>query len=194
MSSPTSPRGTGAPSRYVVLLRGINVGGRNRVLMKDLRAAFEAEGFGQVTTYIQSGNVLLSASPDDGAIEARIETALATHLGMGLVVVARTHDELARIVGNAPDGFGASPETYHSDVVFLKEPLTSAAAITAVRRRDGVDEAWPGDGVLYFRRVSARRTQSRLSTIVAHPSYQQMTIRSWATTTTLLALLDEGSD
>ena len=56
--------------------------------------------------------------------------------------------------------------------------------------RDEVDQAWPGSGVLYFARLSARRTQSKMSSIVGTPEYQQMTIRSWATTTKLLALLD----
>ena len=57
--------------------------------------------------------------------------------------------------------------------------------------RDGVDQAWPGTGVLYFARLSARRTQSKMSSIVGTPEYKLMTIRSWKTTTKLLALLDE---
>ena len=60
-----------------------------------------------------------------------------------------------------------------------------------VELRDGVDRAWPGTGVLYFQRLSARRTASRMGRIVGTPEYQRMTIRSWTTTTTLLALLDE---
>jgi uncharacterized protein (DUF1697 family) len=60
-----------------------------------------------------------------------------------------------------------------------------------VRLRDGVDEAWSGDGVLYFQRLSARRTQSRMGAIVGTPEYRLMTIRSWATTTTLLTRLQE---
>ena len=60
--------------------------------------------------------------------------------------------------------------------------------------RDGVDRAWPGAGVIYFARLSARRTQSRMSRIVGTPEYQQMTIRSWSTTTKLLGLLDARED
>ena len=60
-----------------------------------------------------------------------------------------------------------------------------------VVERDGVDQAWAGTGVLYFARLSERRTQSRMSSIVGTPEYKQMTIRSWSTTTKLLALLDE---
>jgi uncharacterized protein (DUF1697 family) len=58
--------------------------------------------------------------------------------------------------------------------------------------RDGVDSAWAGRGVVYFQRLSARRTQSRMSKIVGTPEYSSMTIRNWRTTTKLLAMLDEG--
>ena len=55
---------------------------------------------------------------------------------------------------------------------------------------DGVDEAWPGTGVIYFARLGAQRTKSKMSAIVGTPQYQEMTIRSWATTTKLVVLLD----
>jgi uncharacterized protein (DUF1697 family) len=59
-----------------------------------------------------------------------------------------------------------------------------------VQLRDGVDQAWPGRGVVYFQRLSAKRTMSRMSRIVGTPEYANMTIRNWSTTTKLLALLD----
>lgn len=107
-----------------------------------------------------------------------------------LVVVVRSHQQLRAVVGEAPSGFGQQPGTYHSDVIFLKGPLTSRQAMRVVKQRDEVDQAWPGTGVVYFARLSERRTQSRMSSIVGTPEYQQMTIRSWATTTKLLGLLD----
>ena len=176
-------------SSYVALLRGINVGGRNKVAMRDLRAAFQADGYQSVATYIQSGNVLFTADATQNELETRIETMLERRLGVPLVVVVRGHHQLRRVVDRAPEGFGAAPDTYYSDVLFLKAPLTSAQAMRVVELRDGVDEAWRGSGVLYFQRLSSRRSQSRMSKIVGKPEYQQMTIRSWATTTKLLALL-----
>ena len=177
-------------TRFVVLLRGINVGGRNKVRMVDLRAAFECAGFESESTYIQSGNVLVTGPGSPTDLETDIEAMLRNHFGLSLVVVVRTHEQMRAVVRNAPDGFGAEPDTYFSDVVFLKAPLTSEQAMGVVRLREGVDEAWPGEGVLYFQRLGARRTQSRMSNIVGSPEYQQMTIRNWSTTTTLLALLD----
>ena len=179
-----------AVKRYVALLRGINVGGRNKVAMSDLREAFEGAGYGDVRTYIQSGNVLFESAGARRSMEDDLERLLERRFGVPLVVVARSHDQLRQIVLRAPDGFGAAPDQYHSDVVFLKAPLTARQAMNVVVLRDGVDQAWAGKGVVYFARVSAERTRSRMSKIVGTPEYQQMTIRSWATTTKLLALLD----
>jgi uncharacterized protein (DUF1697 family) len=174
--------------RYVALIRGINVGGRNKVAMADLRAALEEAGFDDVRTYIQSGNVLFRSGAPRASLEATIEAALERRFGVPLVVVVRSHAQLRSIVAKAPEGFGG-PD-HHCDVIFLRAPLTPRAAMAVVREREGVDRSWTGTGVLYVARLSARRTQSKMSSIVGTPAYAQMTIRSWATTTKLLALLD----
>jgi uncharacterized protein (DUF1697 family) len=179
--------------RYVALLRGINVGGRNKVAMSDLRAAFEGAGFQAVSTYIQSGNVLFESKQPHAKLEQSIERMLERRLGIPLVVVLRSHQQLRAVVTKAPARFGKQPRKYHSDAVFLKAPMTARKAMQAVELRDGVDRAWSGAGVIYFERVSARRTQSRLSRIASTPEYQLMTIRSWSTTTKLLELLDAGT-
>jgi uncharacterized protein (DUF1697 family) len=177
--------------RYVALLRGINVGGRNLVAMTALREAFEAAGFGAVSTYIQSGNVLFESDGPRGSLEDDLEAMLERRFGVPLVVVVRSHRQLRNVVEKAPAHFGQRPDTYHSDVIFLKAPLTSRQAMRVVAQREGVDQAWPGAGVVYFARLSERRTESRMSRIVGTPEYQQMTIRSWSTTTKLLGLLDD---
>jgi uncharacterized protein (DUF1697 family) len=110
---------------------------------------------------------------------------------MPIVVVVRSHVQLRNIVAKAPDGFGEQPDTYHSDVIFLKGDLSSKRAMNVVEVREGVDQAWPGTEVVYFARLSERRSQSRLSRIASTPEYQRMTIRSWSTTMKLLTLLDE---
>ena len=180
--------------RYVALLRGINVGGRNKVAMAALRQALEDGGYGAVRTYIQSGNVLFESAAARRSLEDDIERLLEARFTVPLVVVVRSHDQFRAVVHRAPDGFGVAPAKYHSDVLFLKAPLTAKQAMRVVALRDGVDQVWPGTGVLYFARLSAARTKSRMSAIVGTPEYQQMTIRSWTTTTKLLALLDEDRD
>lgn len=181
-----------AAKRHVALLRGVNVGGKNPVSMAELRAAFEADGHDEVSTYIQSGNVLFSSPRPAKELEVEIESMLEQRFGLPLVVVVRSHRQLRSIVERAPDGFGAEPHRCHSDVLFLRAPLTPRQAMAVVQLRDGVDRAWAGTGVLYFERLSERRTQSRMSRIVATAEYQRMTIRSWSTTTKLLGRLDRA--
>ena len=108
---------------------GINVGGRNKVAMADLRKAFEDGGYQAVRTYIQSGNVLFESGAARRSLEDDIERVLEARFGVPLVVVVRSHDQLRDVVDHAPDRFGAAPGTYHSDVVFLKAPLTAKQAM-----------------------------------------------------------------
>ncbi len=177
--------------RYVALLRGINVGGKNLISMADLRAEMERAGYAAVQTYIQSGNVLFESEAPRDDLEASIESLLHERLETSVLVVVRSHRQLANVVAAAPEGFGTDRETYLSDVVFLKAPLTATQAMRVVSLRDGVDRAWAGTGVLYFQRLAERSSQSRLSRLVGTPQYQRMTIRNWSTTTKLLAMLDE---
>lgn len=178
-----------ASKRYVALLRGINVGGRNRIAMPDLRDVFENEGYGEVSTYIQSGNVLFSSDVRRSSLEDDMEAILEQRLGVGVSVVVKSDVQMRNIVRKSPDGFGEQPDVYHSDVVFLKQPLTSDKALRVFDPREGVDQVWPGTGVLYFARLSERRSQSRLSKVASRPEYKLMTIRNWNTTTRLLELL-----
>src|SRR5688572_14340509 len=97
-------------TRYVALLRGINVGGKNIIKMTELKACFEAQGLRDVATYIQSGNVLFSA-PARGAdaLCRRVETTLAKTFAYRASVLLRSREELAAIVQRAPRGFGSAP-------------------------------------------------------------------------------------
>jgi uncharacterized protein (DUF1697 family) len=161
--------------------------------MADLRDSFTAQGYYGVRTYIQSGNVLFEASEDSPTLETDIEGMIARRFGVDLVVVVLSHEQMRDVVRHAPGGFGADPEKFHSDVVFLKAPLTASQAMGVVALREGVDQVWAGQGVLYFARLSARRTQSKMSRIGGTPEYQLMTIRNWNTTIKLLDLLDRST-
>lgn len=180
--------------RYVALLRGINVGGRNLIPMADLRATVETLGATDVSTYIQSGNVLFDGGSDAPATWTdRLEAALSARFGYAASVILRSHHELRRVVDGAPPDFGREPERYREDVLFLKAPLDAATALAQVPTREGVDRVVAGEGVLYFSRLAERAAQSRMSRIVGLPIYRQMTIRNWRTTTTLLRLLDDAA-
>src|SRR5690349_17208949 len=97
-------------TEYLALLRGINVGGRNVIKMADLRACFEKNGFSDVATYIQSGNVLFGA--DDGSVarlSARVEGMLSDAFGYQASVVLRSRAQMHATVHGAPRGFGGDP-------------------------------------------------------------------------------------
>jgi len=179
---------------YVALLRGINVGGKNPIKMPALKAAFEEDGFEDVATYIQSGNVLFTA-PGARTTELtdRIETLLAEAFDYVPTVVVRNRTQMRAIVNRTPMGFGTEPAKYRYDVVFLKEPLTAKVAVKSLELKPGVDEAYAGTGVLYLSRLDARATQSRLNKIASSPIYPSVTIRNWNTTTKLLSLMDDRS-
>lgn len=178
-------------NQHLVLLRGINVGGKNIIKMVDLKASFEEMGFVNVRTYIQSGNVLLEADEKDkAALTTKIESGLSRRFNFVAKVVVISQKELATIIRTAPEGFGKEEKKFRYDVIFLKEPLTPKTAMESVKVHEGVDAARAGKQALYFSRLISRASQSYLTKIIGMPVYQNMTIRNWNTTTKLLALME----
>ena len=176
--------------QYLTLLRGINVGGSNIIKMTDLKSCFEKMGFDDVTTFIQSGNVLFkTAEKDKTKLTDKIEQELSERFSYSSRIVLVSSKQLDKVVNEAPAGYGMEPEKYRYDVIFVKDPLTPAELITRISTRDGVDSAWAGESVLYFSRLIARASQSHLSRIITIPEYQYITVRNWNTTTRLLALM-----
>lgn len=169
--------------KYLILLRGVNVGGQNKVSMADFKTSLENAGFYDVQTYINSGNAVVSTD-NLGATEteAVIEKLLPVK------VLALGTDELQKIVAEAPVGFGLEPDKYHYDVIF-PIGITSQQIMDVTQVNPGVDDALVGNGVVYYRRLSAERTKSRLRYIIDTPVYKSLTIRNWNTTTKLLELL-----
>lgn len=178
---------------YVILLRGINVGGKNKVPMADLKKCLEELGFSNVSTYIASGNVILDSDKSSDEIRAEIEAVLPQRFQLDselIKVLVLTRDQLQAVIDNKPEGFGEEPEKYHSDAIFLID-IDAAEVMPVFNPREGVDKVWQGDGVIYSQRLSAERAKSRLNIIAATPQYKSMTIRSWSTTTKLLEILNK---
>jgi uncharacterized protein (DUF1697 family) len=177
---------------YVILLRGINVGGKNKISMAELKLFLEELGFTHVTTYIQSGNVILRSPLSAEAIQTLIEEGLPKRFQLDssiIRILALTKDQLQSIITDRPKGFGDQPNEYHSDVVFLMG-ISPEDAMKVFDPREGVDQVWAGEGVVYSQRLSALRTKSRLNKVMSSPLYKSMTIRNWNTTTKLLAMLE----
>jgi uncharacterized protein (DUF1697 family) len=181
------------PKRYVALLRGINVGGRNLIKMTALAAVFKELGFADVATYIQSGNVLFSATASDpDRLEKEIEEALSKKFEYESRLVAVSRDQLKAAIQGAPKGFGRDPVKFRYDVIFLKRPLTAAEAIKRIPVEEGVDTPGTANEVLYFSRLAEKAAQSRLPRVTQLPEYRYMTIRNWNTVTKLLSLMEAG--
>ena len=87
---------------YVALLRAINVGGTGKLPMTELRAVCEELGYGDVKTYIQSGNVVFTSKLSEAKVKAALEKALAQRMGKPVAVLVRTHDELAATLAKNP--------------------------------------------------------------------------------------------
>jgi uncharacterized protein (DUF1697 family) len=177
--------------RYVVLLRGINVGGKNKIPMAALKECLGDLGFTNVSTYIASGNVILESDKSADEIKTQIESTLpkSFKLDSELVkVLVLSQSQLQAVIDSKPKGFGEQPDKYHSDAIFLlgSDPTEAMAVFNP---KEGVDEIWLGNGVIYSQRLSTERTKSRLNSIVGTPAYKSMTIRNWNTTTKLLELI-----
>lgn len=179
-------------SAYVALLRGINVGGRNPISMPDLAECFRAAGYEDVRTHLQSGNVLFASGSRSGVeLEDALERMLQQQFGVPIPTVVRSRDELHATVASAPADHGSTHR--RSDVFFLKHPLTAATVMAQMPElREGVDSIAPGPGALYFSRSAAQARKTRITRLMSMPVFQQMTVRSWRTTTRLLELLDQS--
>ena len=177
--------------KFVALLRGINVGGKNKVPMAELRSCLEELGCKNVQTYIASGNVIFESKKSAATLTDEIQQALPKKFKLDselITILVLSEEQLKKVIHQAPKGFGTEPGKYHSDAIFLMG-ISAEEAFKAFNPREGVDKIWQGDLAIYSQRLSAQRTKSRLSKIMSSPLYKQMTIRNWATTIKLLELL-----
>ena len=180
-------------STYLLLLRGINVGGKNKVPMADLRNCLEDLGFSRVVTYIASGNVIVESDKRPDEIQSQTEAMLTQKFKLDsqlIKVLVLSQAQLQSVIDNKPAGFGEQPEKYYSDAIFLMG-IDTAQALAVFDPREGVDKVWPGNGVIYSQRLGSQRTKSRLGKIVGTPPYKSMTIRNWNTTMALSKMLKE---
>jgi len=189
---------------HVALLRGINVGGRNKVPMADLREVVTSLGHTGVSTYIQSGNVLFStAEEDNAALAAALESAIEDRFGIWSSVVVLTRDELAQVLAANPYPDEPNPRMVH--VVFLNaEPPGDllgriSAAESAVAAKGSRDTVQPAGQVLFLHTPDGFGTSELAQTvfkIITPPAKGKKhglaaTARNLATATTLLSLCDQ---
>jgi uncharacterized protein (DUF1697 family) len=190
---------------HVALLRGINIGGRNKVPMAELRQVVTSLGHTGVTTYIQSGNVLFStASTSTTELASALESAITGAFGIQASVVVVTRDELAGVLKDNPHPDEPNPKLVH--VVFLsagppKDLLDRIAAAESAAAAKGARDTVTAIGHALFLHTPDGYGNSELAQalfrVISAPGKQKKaeslaaTARNWATATKLLSLCDE---
>jgi uncharacterized protein (DUF1697 family) len=126
-----------SPTRYVCLLRGINLGKTRQVDMTRLRALLTARGHGEVRTHLRSGNVVLVSASREAELAADLSSAIGQEFGFDVPVVVRTGEELAAVVADDPFATVATDPARHL-VTFMTEPPEPARidALPAAERGD----------------------------------------------------------
>lgn len=174
----------------MVLLRGVNLGARNRISMPALRELLTAEGFERVSTYLQSGNIVLSSDAAPAELARECKRLLASAFGLDLAVLVRTRDELAQVVERNPLADVASdPKRYQ--VSFLADEL-DARAVEELAQLAVEGERLVAIGRELYAWHPHGIARSRLWTRLASPRLPVVSsARNWSTVTSLLELADE---
>ena len=179
-------------SRYVVLLRGVNVGKGNRVPMAEFRAALESLGHRQVRTLLNSGNaVFSSASRSAGKLASAIAKAVEERFGVATPVIVKSAAELEAIVKNNPF---PPPESEHSRflVAFALDPtklqeLRGLSSLLQPGERFAVNEH------AAYLRCAGGLLESKVGEAILGRAGRSVTTRNWATVLKLLSLAREGA-
>lgn len=173
-----------SPFRYVVLLRAVNLGPVNKLPMAELRRVCIEAGGGDVQTYIQSGNVVLSSTLDEPSLKATLEAAIAAESGLATDVIIRTAAEMARVVDLLPYP-DADPTHLHVGFAAAPPSAEAQAAIAAIDLAPEEVTVVGRDIYLYLPNGTGR---SKVPGQMGRRLGQPVTVRNWRTVTTLRAM------
>ena len=111
--------------RYIALLRGINISGKNRIPMAELKKGFEDLSFQNVKTYLNSGNVIFSNGEEDNqALKSIIEQMIKERFGLQIPVYVITKEKLEDILDHAPEWWGKGDREIYDNLIFILPPAT----------------------------------------------------------------------
>jgi uncharacterized protein (DUF1697 family) len=182
-------------TRYAALLRGINLGGRNKVAMADLRQLAAALGHAEVATYIQSGNLVFSSDEEDAiALADALEAEIARSLGVRSAVVVLSRAGIAQVIADNPFPQESDPKALHA--VFHREPISAeriaavAAAEEKARAKGSRDQAAVVGATLFMRTPDGLGRSELAAQLARSVTKTEGTARNWATVNRLLAMLD----
>ena len=162
---------------YIALLRGINVGNSVKINMKELKTLFEQCGFSNVSTYINSGNVIFKSHDKKSSITENIEKALHITTGNEVKVLVKTKSEMVKIVNGIP-GDWQNNDDQKTDVAYLFESIDNKNIINELPIKKEYIQVIYVKGALIWNVRRKDYNKSRLNKIISHKVYKDMTIRN----------------
>ena len=178
-------------AKFLSLLRGINVGGKNVIAKDDLRACFEELGFESVRTYIQSGNILFRSSETGIAkLTEAIEAGLSTRFSYAAQAVVLPERKYRSAVEAAPRFWGQAPDAKHHALFTLRGTTPKSVLTRLPEPKADIDRVAVGPGVIFWSVDRTRQTRSSFMRVPEKTAYKQLTIRNHNTVFKLLELFD----
>jgi uncharacterized protein (DUF1697 family) len=174
--------------RYVALLRGINVGGKSIVRMADLKECVEELGYGDISTFIASGNVLFESAKDAAKLELELERALERRFELPITVVVRSRAEVGRVVKAIPPSWVGN-DGLRVNVAFLRRKLDGRKLARELEPKEGVDELVATKAALIWATRRDALARSGMQKLVGGAAYKDLTVRNLNTTLKLQELL-----
>jgi uncharacterized protein (DUF1697 family) len=176
-------------SVYVALLRGVNVGGKNMVSMKSLKGGFEKSGFSEVSTYINSGNVIFkSKEGDPRKLERKIERLLSKEYQLECKVAVRSFAEMASLVEGLPSNWGGDSR-WRYNVMFLRHTVDSEGVLDGLHPKPDIEDVVYRPGALLWSARASDVTRTAMVKLPGLKVYQEMTVRNPNTTWKLYELM-----
>lgn len=177
--------------KYVALLRGINVGGNNKLAMKNLKVIFEDLGFINVSTYINSGNVLFeSPEANQQMLATTIEAAIHDATSLSVKTLVKSAAEIAQVAKLLPAEW-VNDVTQRTEVMFFWDEAPQKDIPSLIKTREGVDCLLYANGVLIWNISRINYSKSALRDFISNPLYKLMTGRNCNTVRTIYARLCE---
>ena len=174
--------------KCIALLRGVNVGGKNKIAMPNLQAAFEAAGFSDVLTYINSGNIIFSAAGEEAELSARCEAIIKTRFGLNISVAVISAEALAEALHGAPSWWGDDSKSKHNAIFVIPPADAAEIAKQAGEIKPEYEKIATCGQVIFWSAPIATFSKTRWSKVSATSAYQSITIRNANTAKKLAAL------
>jgi len=161
--------------KYIALLRGINVGKNKRIDMKDLRLFFENLGYTEVSSYINSGNIIFTSKKKVST--PKIETALAKEFGSPIAILIKTEQEMKRVAKAIPAQW-QNDTSQRTDVAYLFADIDHKSIISELPMKMEYVDVRYVKGALIFHILRKNYSKSCLNKLIAHKLYKSMTLRN----------------